>query len=100
MVITLKVQNVASSNDEKSLKRHYETHHPDLKNLDGRELRKIKTEELKKDLQFQQRVMTSFGSTNDDGLTVSYEVSELIAEKLKPYEIYCFNAPWYFDVFL
>ena len=30
--------------------------------------------------------MTSFCSTNDDVLTVSYEVSELIAKKLKPYE--------------
>ena len=30
--------------------------------------------------------MTSFCSTNDDVLTVSYEVSEMIAEKLKPYD--------------
>ena len=30
--------------------------------------------------------MTSFCNTNDDMLTVSYEVSELIAKKLKPYD--------------
>ena len=29
--------------------------------------------------------MTSYCSTNEDVLTVSYEVSELIAKKLKPY---------------
>ena len=31
-------------------------------------------------------LMTSFCSTNEDVLTVSYEVSELIAKKLKPYD--------------
>jgi len=30
--------------------------------------------------------MTSFCSTNDDVLTVSYEVSELIDKMLKPYD--------------
>ena len=34
--------------------------------------------------------MTSFCSTNDDLLTVSYEASESIAKKLKPYD----NGAW------
>ena len=46
----------------------------------------MKIEELKKDLLAQQSTITSFGSTNDDVLTVSYEVSELIDKKLKPYD--------------
>ena len=57
---------------KENLKRHYETNHPELKNFDG-EIRKMKIDEFKK-------------GTNDDVLTVSYEVSELIAKKLKPYE--------------
>ena len=61
----------------------YETNHPEFKNLDG-ELRKMKI--FKKNLYAQQSVMTSFCSTNDDVLTVNYEVSELIAKKLKPYD--------------
>ena len=43
----------------------------------------MKIEELKKNLYAQQSVMTSFCGTNDNVLTVSYEVSELIAKKLK-----------------
>ena len=70
---------------KKKLKRNYETNHPEFKTLDG-ELRKMKIDEFKKHLYAQQNVMTSFCSTNDDVLTVSYEVSELIAKKLKPYE--------------
>ena len=58
---------------KKNLKRNYEIHYSKLKNLDG-ELRKMKTEGLKKDLHAQQRAMTSLCSTNDDMLTVSYEV--------------------------
>ena len=69
---------------KENLKRHYETNHPELKNLD-KEIRKIKIKELKKDLHSQQKAMTSYCSTNEDVLTVSYEVSELIAKKLKPY---------------
>ena len=53
--------------------------------MDG-EIRKMKINEFKKDLYAQQSVMTSFCSTNDDVLTVSYEVSELIAKKLKRYD--------------
>ena len=68
---------------KKNFYRHNETHDPELKNLDG-ELRKIKIEELKKDVHTQQSVI-SFCSTNDDMLTVSYEISELIAKKLRPY---------------
>ena len=45
----------------------------------------MKIEEFKKNLYAQQSVMTAFCSTNDDVLTVSYNVSELIAKKLKPY---------------
>ena len=41
-------------------------------------------EELTKDLHAQQSVMTSFCNTNDD---VSYEVSEWIAKKLKPWSM-------------
>ena len=70
---------------KKKLKRNYETNHPEFKTLDG-ELRKMKIDEFKKNLYAQQNVMTSFCSTNDDVLTVSYEVSELIAKKLKPYD--------------
>ena len=66
-------------------KRHYETNHPEFKKLDG-ELRKIKIGEFKKNLYAQQSVMTSLCSTNDNVLTVSYEVSKLIAKKLKPYD--------------
>ena len=66
-----------------NLQRHYETNHTEFKNLDG-ELRKIKI--FKKNLYAQQSVMTSFCSTNDDVLTVNYEVSELIAKKLKLYD--------------
>ena len=74
---------------KENLKHHYETNHPEFKNLDG-ELRKMKIEEFKKNLFAQQGAMTSFCSTNDDVLTVSYKVSELIAEKLKPYD----NGTW------
>ena len=70
---------------KENLKCHYETNHPELKSVDG-EIRKMKINEFKKGLYAQQNVMTSFCSTNDDVLTVSYEVSELIAKKLKPYE--------------
>ena len=70
---------------KENLKRHYETNHPELKNLD-KEIRKIKIKEPKKDLHSQQKAMTSYCSTNEDVLTVSYEVSELIAKKLKPYD--------------
>ena len=70
---------------KENLKRHYETNHPELKKLDG-ELRKMKIKEFKKNLYAQQSVMTFFCSTNDNVLTVSYEVSELIAKKLKPYD--------------
>jgi len=70
---------------KENLKRHYEANHPEFKNLDG-ELRKMKMEEFKKTLYAQKSVMTSFCSTNDDVLIVSYEVSELIAKKLKPYD--------------
>ena len=67
---------------KENLKRHHDTHHSELQNLDG-ELRKMKIEE-KKDLHAQQSVMTSFCSTNDNMLTVSYEVLEWIGKKLKP----------------
>ena len=70
---------------KENLKRHYETNHPELKNLLGK-LRKVKIEEFKKILYARQSVMTSFCSTNDDVLTVSYEVSEMIAKKLKAYD--------------
>ena len=53
-------------------------------NLD-REFRKVKIE-FKKNLYAQQSVMTSFCRANDDVLTVSYEVLEMIAKKLKPYD--------------
>ena len=46
----------------------------------------MKINEFKKDLHAQQSVLTSFCSTNDGVLTTSYEVSELIAKKLKPYD--------------
>ena len=69
---------------KENLKRHHDTHHSELQNLDG-ELRKMKIEE-KKDLHAQQSVMTSFCSTNDNMLTVSYEVLEWIGKKLKPYD--------------
>ena len=46
----------------------------------------MKIEELKKDLHAQRSVITFFCSTNDDELTVSYEVPEWIAKKLKPYD--------------
>ena len=45
---------------------------------------------FKKTLYTQQSGNTSFCSTNDDVLTVRYEVSELIAKKLKP----CGNGAW------
>ena len=80
-----KVQKDASSYEKRKLQRHYETNHLEFKNLDG-ELRKMKIKEFKKNLYAQQSVMTSFCSTNDNVLTVSYEVSELIAKKLKPYD--------------
>ena len=70
---------------KENLKRHYETNHHKFKNLDGR-LRKTKIEEFKKNLYAQQSVMTSFFSTNNDVLIVSYEISELIAKKFKPYD--------------
>ena len=70
---------------KENLKRHYETNHLEFKKLDG-ELRKMKIEEFKKNLYAQQSVMASFCSTNDNVLTVSYEVSELIAKKHKPYD--------------
>ena len=60
---------------KENLKCHYETNHPELKSVDG-EIRKMKINEFKKGLYAQQNVMTSFCSTNDDVLTVSYEVSE------------------------
>ena len=84
-----KVQKVTSSYEKENLKRHYETNHPELKNLDG-EIRKMNINEFKKDLYEQKSVKTSFCSTNDDVLTVSYEVSELIAKKLKSYD----NGAW------
>ena len=68
--VLCKVQNAASSHKEKNLKLHYETHHHELKNLDG-ELRKMKIEKLMQNLHAQQSVMTSFCSTNDDVFTVS-----------------------------
>ena len=46
----------------------------------------MKIEEFKNNLYAQQSVMTSFCSTNDNVLTVSYEVAELFAKKLKPYD--------------
>ena len=70
---------------KENFQRHYATQHLELKNLDG-ELRKMWIEELKKDLYAQQSVMTSFCSANDNLLIVSYEVSKLIAKKLKPYD--------------
>ena len=73
---------------KENLKRHYETNHSEFKKLDG-EIRKMKIEEFKKNLYVQRSVMTSFCSTNDV-LTVSYEVLELIAKKLKPYD----NGTW------
>ena len=81
----LKVQKTASCYKKENLKRHYETNHLEFKKLDG-ELRKMKIEEFKKNLYAQQSVMASFCSTNDNVLTVSYEVSELIAKKHKPYD--------------
>ena len=74
---------------KENLKRHYETNHPEFKKLDG-ELRKVKIEEFKTNLYAQQSVLTFFCSTNDDVLTVSYEVSELISKNLKPYD----NGAW------
>ena len=70
---------------KENLKRHYETNHPELKILD-KEIRKITIKELKKNLHSQQTAMTSYCSTNEDVLTVSCEVSKLIAKKLKPYD--------------
>ena len=82
---SLKCKRTLAVMKKKNLKRHYETNHPEFKNLNG-ELRKMKIKEFKKNLYAQQSVMTSFCSTNDNVLTVSYEVSELIAKKLKPYD--------------
>ena len=70
---------------KENLKCHYGSNHSELKNLDG-ELRKVKIEEFKKNLYAQQGVMTSFCITNNDVLTVSYEVAEMIAKKLKPHD--------------
>ena len=80
----LKCKKTLAVMKKENLKRHYETNHPELKNLDG-ELRKVKIE-FKKNLYTQQSVTTSFCRTNDDVLTVSYEVLEMIAKKLKPYD--------------
>ena len=46
----------------------------------------MKIEKLMEDLHAQQSVVNSFCSTNDDVLTVSYEVSELMTKKLKSYD--------------
>ena len=54
---------------KENLRRPYEVHYLQLKNLDG-ELKKMKIEELKKDLHAQQSVMTSFCSSYEDVLTV------------------------------
>ena len=70
---------------KENLKRHCKTNHPELKNLDG-ELRKIKIEGFLKNLNAKKSAMASFCSINDNVVTVSYEVSELIAKKLTPYE--------------
>ena len=51
---------------------------------------KNEVEELKKDLHAQQSVIDFLCSTNDNVLTVSYEVSGLIAKKLKQYD----NGSW------
>ena len=85
----LKCKKMLAVMKKENLKRHYKTNHHELKNLDG-ELRKVKIEEFKKNLYTQQSVMTFFCSTNDNVLTVSYEVSEMIAKKLKPYD----NGAW------
>ena len=80
----LKCKKPLAVTKKENLKPHYETNHLKFKNLDG-ELKRMKIEEFKKNLYAQQSVMTAFCSTNDDVLTVSYNVSELIAKKLKPY---------------
>jgi len=81
----LKCKRPLAAMKNENLKRHYEANHPEFKNLDG-ELKKRKIEEIKKTVYMPQSVMTSFCSTNDDVLTMSYAVSELIAKKLKPYD--------------
>ena len=83
--VLIEVQRLLAVMKKENLKRRYETNHFELKKLDG-ELRKMKMEEFKKNLYVQQSVMTSFCSTNDNVLTVSYEVSELIAKKLKQHD--------------
>ena len=81
----LKCKKMIAVMKKENLKRHYETNHPELQNLDA-ELRKVKIEDFKKNLYAQQSVMTSFCCTNDDVLTASCEVLEMIAKKLKPYD--------------
>ena len=57
--LVFEVQNATSNQEDRKFKRHYETHHPELKNLD-RELRKMKIEDHMKDLHAQQSIITSF----------------------------------------
>ena len=73
----------ASAKKKSNLERHYDSCHGNLKNLTV-QVRQKKTDVLKRKLAAQQTTLQRYCKTDNDIILTSYEISELIAKKLKP----------------
>ena len=69
---------------EFNLRRHYETKHKTYSEITG-QIRKDKIIKLKANLQSQSSIFTKKVSDNEKSVQLSYELSELIAQDMKPF---------------
>ena len=67
-----------------NLQRHYDSCHGELKKLTG-QVRQDKIDVLKRSLNVQQAALRRYSKTDNDIIQTSYEISKLIAKKLKPH---------------
>ena len=67
-----------------NLRRHYDSCHGNLEKLTG-QARQDKIAFLKRGLNAQQTALQKYCKTDNDIIRTSYEISELIAKKLKPH---------------
>ena len=67
-----------------NLQHHYDSCHGNLEKLTG-QARQDKVAFLKRGLNAQQTALQKYCKTNNDIIQTSYEISKLIAKKLKPH---------------
>ncbi|KAB0803132.1 hypothetical protein PPYR_00102 [Photinus pyralis] len=83
-VVCLICKNSVAIAKEYNVKRHYETQHPSFTKFTG-ELRKQKMLSLKRELIGQQAMFTKPIQDSETATEVSYEISQMIAKRSRPF---------------